>query len=58
MFPLPPKKTNFKIAPSKGQHPHKVFSYYSHQSIIKNICAKFHKKPKGSQEIEKKIPQN
>ena len=52
--PPPKKKTKLKIAPSKGQHPHKVFSYYSHQIIIKNICEKFHKKPNGSQEIEKK----
>ena len=59
------KKTKLKIAPSKGQHSHKVFSYYSHQSVIKNIYAKFHKKPNGSQETEKKylktdhkIPQN
>ena len=65
MCPLPPKKTKLKIALSKGQHPHKVFPYYSHQSIIKNISAIFHKKPNGSQEIEKKyhktdqkIPQN
>ena len=63
--PPPPKKTKLKIAPSKGKPPHKVFSYYSHQGIIKNICAKFHKTSKGSQEIEKKyhktdqkIPQN
>ena len=54
MSPLPPKKPKLKRSPSKGQHPHKVFSYYSHQIIIKNICAKFHKKPNGSQEIEKK----
>ena len=54
MCPLPLKKTKLKIAPSKGQPPHKVFSCYSHQSIIKNIYAKFHKKPIGSQEIEKK----
>ena len=60
-----PKKTKLKIAPIKGQHPHKVFWCYSHQSIIKNICAKFHKKPNGCQEMEKKyhkthqkIPQN
>ena len=54
MCPLPPKKPKLKIVPSKGQPPHEVFSYYSHQSIIKNICVKFHKKPNGSQEIEKK----
>ena len=58
MCPLPPpppqKKTKLKIALSKGQHPHKVFPYYSHQSIIKNISAKFHKKPNGYQKIEKK----
>ena len=65
MCPLPPKKTKLKIAPSKGQPPHKLFSYYSHQSIIKNIYAKFLKKPNGSQEMEKKyhktdqkVPQN
>ena len=65
MCPLSSKKTKLKIALSKGQPAHKVFSYYSHQSIIKNICANFHNNPSSSQEIEKqyyktdqKIPQN
>ena len=63
--PPPKKKKKLKIAPNKEQLLHKVFLYYSHQSIIKNICAKFHKKQNGSQEIEikyyktdQKIPQN
>ena len=51
--PPPPKKLN-----SKSPHPTQSLLYYSHQSIIKNTCAKFHKKPKGSDEIDKKIPQN
>ena len=65
MYLLPPKKTKLEIAKSKGQPPHKVFSYYSHHSIIKNICGKFYKKPNDSQKIEtkyhktdQKIPQN
>ena len=60
-----PQKINSRYLQAKGNNPHKVFLYYSHQSIIKNICAKCHKKPNGSQEIEKKyhktdqkIPQN
>ena len=56
--PPPPKKQNSKSAQAKGNTLHKVFLYYSHQSIIKNICAKFHEKPNGSREIEKKMPQN
>ena len=51
--PPSPKKLNSKSVQAKGNTPHKVFLYYSHQSIIKNICAKFHKKPNVSREIEK-----
>ena len=43
--------SKLKIASSKVQH-HKVSN--NHQSIFKNICAKFQRKTNGSQEIEKK----
>ena len=61
MFTPSPKKSKLKIALSKGQHPHWLSD--NQKIIIKNTCAKFHKKPDGSQEIElnttkqtKKIP--
>ena len=47
----PPKKTNSKRP--KANTPRKVFQSDNHWSIIKNISAKFHKKPNISQDIEK-----
>ena len=46
MYPPPKKKIQNKHQ-AKGTTPD------NHQSIIKNICVYFQKKPNGSQEIEK-----
>ena len=58
MYPLhprlpPPPQKSSKYPQGKGNTPHKVFQSDVHQSIIKNICPKFLKKPNDSQKIEK-----
>ena len=45
------------ISSTKGQYSHEVFHLGNHQSIINNICAKFHKKTNSSQEIYHKAGQ-
>ena len=51
--PSPPPQKSSKYPQGKGNTPHKVFQSDVHQSIIKNICPKFLKKPNDSQKIEK-----
>ena len=51
--PPSPQKSKTRQPQAKSNTSHKVFQSEYHQSVIKIICAKFHKKQKGSQEIEK-----